>query len=244
MQLKGGRAMAEKYYENGNIETEAGASSDYAQWQTARDVAWQEMIQRKAAFFGKWMWILFLMSIPNAIHAIMTLDFVIEMFPQMNLMGTFFGLACSIASGLILIKMSEKEFQYQIAGIFVIITNVINTATDVFEVSEGWSFFILLPALVLGLIATYNEFMAHASAMSGIDDTMSKKWRALWTWYVRILLCFVGSIILMLIIPLVGLVALLGATIGVVVVGIVKMVYLYRSAKICQGYFVDQEKVS
>ena len=224
--------MAENYYENCNTETETGISADYARWQTARDVAWQEMIQRKATFFGKWMWILFLIIIPNAIHVIMTLDFVSEMFPQMNLIGSLFGLGCSIASGLILVKMSERESQYQIAGIFMIITNVINTATDVFEVSEGWSFFILLPALVLGLIATYNEFMAHASAMSGIDDTMSKKWRALWTWYVRILLCFVGSIILMLIIPLVGLVALLGATIGVVVVSIVKMVYLYRSAKI------------
>ena len=180
------------------------------------------------------------MIIPNAIHVIMTLDFVSEMFPQMNLIGSLFGLGCSIASGLILVKMSERESQYQIAGIFMIITNVINTATDVFEVSEGWSFFILLPALVLGLIATYNEFMGHASVMSEIDNTMSKKWRALWTWYVRILLCFVGSIILMLIIPLVGLVALLGATIGVVVVSIVKMVYLYRSAKICQGYFVEQ----
>ena len=237
---KGGRAMTENYYENCNIETETGASSDYAQWQTARDVAWQEMMERKATFFGKWMWILFLMIIPNAIHAIMTLDFVIEMFPQMTLLGSLFGLGCSIASGLILVKMSERESQYQIAGIFMIITNVINTVIEVFEVPDGWAFFIVLPTLVLGLIATYNEFMAHASVMSGIDDMMSKKWSALWTWYVRMLLCFAGSIILMLIIPLIGLVALLGAAIGVVVVSIVKIVYLYRSAKICRGYFVEQ----
>ena len=79
--------MAENYYENGTIETETGANSDYAQWQNARDAAWQEMIQRKATFFGKWMWILFLMIIPNAIHAIMTMDFVVEMFPRMNLIG-------------------------------------------------------------------------------------------------------------------------------------------------------------
>ncbi len=206
--------MAESYYENG--------------------------IQRKATFFGKWMWILFLMIIPNAIHAIMTMDFVIEMFPRMNLIGLLFGLGCSIASGLILIKMSERESQYQIAGVFLIITNVINAVIEVFDVSDGWALFILLPTMVLGLIATYNEFMAHASVMSGIDDTISKKWRALWTWYVRMLFCFVGSIVLMLMIPLVGVVALLGATIGIVVVSIAKIVYLYRSARICQGYLVEQ----
>ena len=228
--------MAENYYENGNIEMENGAGSDYARWQTARAVAWQEMMERKAAFFGKWMWILFLMIIPNAIHAIMTLDFVIEMFPQMDSLGRLFGLGCSIAGGFILIKMSEKESQYQIAGIFMIITNVINTMIELFEVSDGWTLFILLPTMVLGLIATYNEYMAHASVMSGIDDTMSKKWSALWTWYVRMLLCFGGSIVLMLMIPLVGVVALLGATVGIVVVSIARMVYLYRSANICQGY--------
>lgn len=237
---KGGRAVAENYYDSCKIETETCVSSDYARWQTARDAAWQEMLQRKATFFGKWMWILFLMIIPNAIHAIMTLDFVIEMFPQMNLIGSLFGLGCSIASGLILIKMSEKESQYQIAGIFMIITNVINTVIEVFEVSEGWAFFIVFPTLLFGLIATYNEFMAHASVMRGIDDMMSKKWSALWTWYVRVLLCFGGSIILMLIIPLVGLTALLGAAIGVVVLSIAKMVYLYRSAKICRGYSIQQ----
>ena len=94
--------------------------------------------------------------------------------------------------------------------------------------------------MVLGLIATYNEYMAHASVMSGIDDAMAKKWRELWTWYVRILLCLAGSIVLMLIIPLLGLVVFSSTAIGFVVVLIVELVYLYRSAKICRGYLVEQ----
>ena len=232
--------MEENYPVIRSMESENSVDLDHVRWQQARDAAWQDMHTRKASFFGKWMWILFLMIIPDTICAIIKFELITEIIPWMNTLGTWLDLICTIVSGLILIKMSEKESQYQIAGVFMIVTNIINTAIDTFEVSENWSFFILLPTMVLGLIATYTEYMAHASVMSGIDDAMAKKWRELWTWYVRILLCLAGSIVLMLIIPLLGLVVFSSTAIGFVVVLIVELVYLYRSAKICRGYLVVQ----
>lgn len=228
--------MTENYYKDNNIGSEYSGTPEYMRWQMAAEEVRQGVIARKVPFFAKWMWILFLMVIPDSIVAILTLDFVIERLPWMQLIGGLLGLVCSVVSGLILIKMSEKEHQYQIAGVFMIITSVINTATEVFRVPESWAFFIALPTLFLGFFATYNEFMAHASAMSGIDDVMAEKWRNLWKWFVRTFLCSLGSVLLILMMPLVGLVAFLGSTIGVVVVSIGKLVYLYRSAKICRGY--------
>ena len=45
-----------------------------------------------------------------------------------------------------------------------------------------------------------------------------------------------GCIIVMLIIPILGAIAILGCAIGTVVVGILKLVYLYRTAKIFREY--------
>lgn len=45
-----------------------------------------------------------------------------------------------------------------------------------------------------------------------------------------------GSILVMLIIPVLGAIAVIGCTIGTVVVGILKLVYLYRTAKIFREY--------
>jgi len=45
-----------------------------------------------------------------------------------------------------------------------------------------------------------------------------------------------GCIIVMLIIPILGAIAILGCAIGTIVVSILKLVYLYRTAKIFREY--------
>lgn len=165
--------------ENNLVERTYGENAGYQEWQVEAEEARRAAIAKKAPFFAKWMWILFLMIIPDSLHAIITLDSFVEKFPRMLLIGYAFGLVCTVVNGLILIKMSEKEYQYKIAGVFFIIGNVINTAIELFEISEAWSLFMLIPAFVLGMIATYHEFMGHASAMREIDDTISAKWRKL-----------------------------------------------------------------
>ena len=70
----------------------------------------------------------------------------------------------------------------------------------------------------------------------GADNDLSEKWLKLWKWFIRCMLGMIGSVILLLIAPFPGSILLLAASIGLAVVSIAKLVYLYRTAKVFRGY--------
>ena len=78
--------------------------------------------------------------------------------------------------------------------------------------------------------------MAHSAVLSGGDNELSEKWEVLWKLYSGLFLGMLGCIIVMLILPILGAIAILGCAIGTVVVSILKLVYLYRTAKIFREY--------
>lgn len=199
----------------------------------------QEALARKAEFFGKWMWIYFLMIILETIVAVISLDIVVETCSVMQWIGPLLGLACSVARGVVLLKMSEREYQYKIAGVLYITGNIIEVAVELSGIADNWALFILLPTAVFGLIAMYNEWMGHASVMIEIDNVLAEKWRKFWKRLLIGIGGMFGSIMLMLMIPVVGLVAFLVSAIAVAVIAIMKMVCLYQSAKACSRWFED-----
>ena len=58
----------------------------------------------------------------------------------------------------------------------------------------------------------------------------------LWKWYIGVFIALFGSIVVMLIFRLLGLLVLLAALVGTVVVEILALVYLYQSAKEFKEY--------
>lgn len=78
--------------------------------------------------------------------------------------------------------------------------------------------------------------MAHSIVLTGVDNELSKKWEVLWKWYIGLFLGMFGCIIVMLIAPVLGAIAILGCAIGTIVVSILKLVYLYHTAKIFREY--------
>ena len=89
----------------------------------------------------------------------------------------------------------------------------------------------MIPTLVIAYVGEYQEFCAHAEVLEGADNDLSGKWRTLWKWYIGSFAALFGSILLMVIIPVLGMLAMLAAVITMVVVGILKLVYLYRTAQ-------------
>ena len=61
-------------------------------------------------------------------------------------------------------------------------------------------------------------------------------WQLLWKWWIGLLLGLLGCIFLALISAILGLLAILADAIGLLVVGIVKLVYLYWTAKRFREY--------
>ena len=78
--------------------------------------------------------------------------------------------------------------------------------------------------------------MAHSAVLSGVDNELSQKWEVLWKWYIALLQGTFGCLFVALILPILGAIAALGCSVGSIVVGILKLVYLYRTAKEFREY--------
>ena len=78
--------------------------------------------------------------------------------------------------------------------------------------------------------------MAHSAVLYGIDHELAWKWESLWKWYIGLYLGMFGCIFVMLITPVLGALALIGCAIGTLVVSILKLIYLYRTAVIFREY--------
>ena len=107
------------------------------------------------------------------------------------------------------------------------------------EASQGkaaLALLILLPMMAVSLYSTYQEYQAHAEVLDGLDDELAENWRKLWKWEVGFLIGIVGCLLLVIISAVLGLMALIVVVIGLVVVSILKLVYLYRMAKFFREY--------
>ncbi|MBQ8238313.1 MAG: DUF3795 domain-containing protein [Oscillospiraceae bacterium] len=201
--------------------------------------------QRKAAIagrapvLGKWLWILFWLIIPNEIAGLMTHEMAVEMVPALYIPGMILDVTVLTVYGVILLKLASEEERYRTAGICSLIANAASILIAV--VSGGgetptWTLLISLPASAASFFGVYNECMAHSAVLTGVDNLLAEKWEKLWKWYIGLLCAMIGGIVVMLILPLLGVIAMLVSVIGTAVVGIVKLVYLYRTAQIFRNY--------
>ena len=192
---------------------------------------------KQAPLLGKWLWIIFWLIIPSSVASILTNQTVIQYLPGLNLPGQILNAICCAIYGISLLKLASVEEFYKKAGIFVLIAGGISAVDAIATGTAGavqapaWTWLLTIPAGIIALIGEYNEYMGHSAVLAGVDNELSEKWASLWKWYIGLFLGMLGCILVMLILPLLGALALLAAAIGVVVVSIKKLVYLYRTAK-------------
>lgn len=196
-------------------------------------------IAKRAPVLGKWLWIIFWLIIPSTIGSIMAHETTAKILPGLFMPGQIINAICSLIYGAILLKLGSEEDRYRTAGICALIAGASSAlAAMINGGSEGatWILIFTIPAAIVAIVGEYNEYMAHSVVLSGVDNELSEKWEVLWKWYIGLFAGIFGSILLMLIIPVLGAIAVIGTTIGTVVVSILKLVYLYRTAKIFREY--------
>ena len=82
-----------------------------------------------------------------------------------------------------------------------------------------------------------NQIVSHNTDLENAMNTaLSEKWIRLWKWYMGTFLGIIGGTVLAVMIPLIGMIIVLGATIGTMVVSVVKIVYIYKTAKAFRNY--------
>lgn len=198
----------------------------------------KDAIARRAPVLGKWLWILFWLIIPSTIGSLMSHETMTELIPALNLPGQILGMACNLAAGLILLKLGDEEDGYHTAGVCSLIAAAANFLATVISGGSdaGWTLLITVPAAIFGMVGQYHEFMAHSEVLTGVDNELAEKWEKLWKWYLGIMLSLVGSILVILVAPVPGLLIAAAAAIGLIVVEIIRLVCLYRSAKTFRSY--------
>lgn len=196
-------------------------------------------VAKRAPVLGKWLWILFWLIIPATVASFMTNDTIVGWIPSLRLPGTILSAICSLAYGLILIRLASEEEGYMTAGVCSLVgcaASVLLAFLSGGAEAPGWTLLISIPAAIVSLVGEYQEFISHAAVLNGLDDDLAESWSSLWKWYIGMYGAMIGSILLIIIAPILGLLVCLAAVIGICIVDITKLVYLYRTAKLFKDY--------
>ena len=196
-------------------------------------------IAKRAPVLGKWLWIIFWLIIPSTIGSIMANDTTAKILPGLFVPGQIINAVCSLTYGVILFKLRSEEDRYRTAGICALIAGGVSAVVALITGTgeeAAWTLLLTLPAAIVAMVGEYNEYMGHSAVLSDVDHELAEKWEVLWKWYIGLLLGMLGSLLIMLIVPVLGAIVIIGAAIGTVIVSILKLVYLYRTAKIFRAY--------
>ena len=191
----------------------------------------------KAPFLGRWLWVLFWLAVPQAMASLlMSSLFSAQSLPY--LLGQILQVVYLLGCGLVLLKLSAVLACYRLAGICCLICGAVNAALSVLPMPAADSFLAsLIPTIsvtsgLLLLLAEYRECRGHSELLEEVDPALSRKWSILWKWYITCYLAMVGSILLLLILPALGLMVSLTAAVVLIAVLVFKLVYLYRTAMV------------
>ena len=199
-------------------------------------------IASRAPFLGKWLWILFWLIIPATVASLMTNKTILGWLPSLFIPGTVLSAICSLTYGFILIKLASEEERYKTAGICTLVggaAGVLIACISGGAEAPTWTLLFSLPAAIVSLVGEYHEFTAHSAVLYDLDNDQAENWSSLWKWYIGMYGAMLGSLLLVMIAPVLGLLVILAAAIGLVVVGIIKLVYLYRTAMLFKEYRIE-----
>lgn len=202
----------------------------------------RKWMNENALVLGKWLWLLFWLVIPNVVANIMTNGNVVVLAPGLRIPGELLSLLCGLAYVFILWQLREAGDRYRTAALGFLVSAIAGGAAAAVTWNEGslglgfLTLVLLMLAMAASLYGTYQEYNAHAAVLEGLDDGLAEKWRRLWKWEIGFLLGLFGCILLMMISAVLGLLALIAVLIGIVAVGILKLVYLWRMAKLFREY--------
>ena len=121
--------------------------------------------------------------------------------------------------------------EYRTAALCQIAVTLVNLF--LLALPEGSALVLLLgiPAIVLGFYGNYVEFHTHARAVEPLDAGLAAGWRKLW----KLLLLSLGSLVLLIFSMFMGTFAVVLAGLAVlgltVYYAVMRMVYLWRTAK-------------
>ena len=204
---------------------------EFQQLARDREAAREAEAARRAPVMVKWLkWIFWLIIVSNVID-------LIGKLPALALACEVAKAVCGLGVAWALLQLQGEDGRYRTAAICVAIPLLLTLTVQLISGGgevPGWTVVLTLPAAIISLVGEYHKCMAHSSVVGGVDSGLGEKWQKIWKWQVIALGSLIGSIVLMLIVPVLGALVAMAAAIAVLVVSIMEIVALYQSAEAFQ----------
>lgn len=185
----------------------------------------QAVLKQRGSFLSKWIWVLFWLFVPQVAA------WMIQWMLEMKVDGNVLNMVCTAAYGVILLQISSQEREYSTAGVLTLAAAGLSLATIVIN-QPYTSLVISVASAVIAMMGYYYEFNAHADVLEGVDNKLSQQWRKLWSRMLGAGITFAIGVLLTVII--IGLLLIMAGGIAILVISILKLVYLFRTAQTFQ----------
>ena len=196
-----------------------------------------------AAVLAGRLWPLFWLIVPGTIAGFLSDEALSAHWPDLASLGEILGILCSVVYGLLLLSLAKVNGGYRAAGactLFVVaagvIVQVLGGSGDPHNVERSIALILTFLSGVAALVGEYTECTSHAEVLEPVDIALSQRWRRLWKWYIGAYLALFAGIFVTLLSAWLGLLVMTASTVGSLVVAILKLVYLWRTARTFREY--------
>lgn len=210
-----------------------------------------QALRRQRKDVGKWLWIYFWMLIPSLIVSFMTNNTIVQALPGLKFPGEILGILVGIAECVLLFLLSKEEQNYGYAA-WAMVPVIVISVPDViyhagyFKTSPSLTHILAIMSLLAAAstaVMSYFECKANRNVLTDVDARLSEKWRKLWGQYrIAWILLWIAwtllyasealALIRITAVKVLGGMVLVAANIGLIVVGIQRLIYLYKTAKL------------
>lgn len=183
---------------------------------------------------AKWIKVLFWLIIVSTAAGLFTSNDSEGTKTALEWAAAVVNMAVTIFYSVILLRISSESIRYRIAGI----CGLAVAAADIFlsvlpgNISFALSVPTVLISLIVSMVEEYYEYMGHREVLEYVNPEMAGKWHKLWKWYLGMVLGVAGGTLVTVFAPLIGLIIVLAVTIGMLIVSILKIIYLYGTSKV------------
>ena len=201
----------------------------------------REQLTRRAKLMCGRLRVLFWLTIASALFRLLSGEGLLG-WDALQLMVIYVIIALiAVVYGVILLGFRHESELFGRSGLYNILSGVLEIAAAVMLYCDIglWSIICSLPAAVLMLFAAYYEYYGYQVTTYDLDFALSEKWNFIKKLSVALKLLPGASLLLMLLLPLIATLLQLAVLVGNIVISVMILVYLWRTAKYFGEYLTE-----
>lgn len=197
-------------------------------------------VSRNVSNLEHWLSRLFLVLVALTVVNTFSGDGMADFFPGLHTFCILAGVIFAVLYAVILLKLSSEEALYRKSAYYwfgssvliILGTAVMYVGGSVSNLGLLLGAIIMVASTVFSLIGEYYEYYAHANVLQEFDADFSAKWIKLWKVYLGMTIGTVLATPVMSLIPLLGTIAVVFFSVGLLVISVLKILYLYKMVEL------------